>query len=419
MPNAVIYAKTDYLQYSDDAKQFWSIRFTQPSDREEFLTAVKSHCSIEEETLKQIEPLVESNTPAADEKPSLLSRMAKMGHHLPLANPYVKEASSDSEDVDSEPIGPLRHQMVATKWKPDVPSRPPSHQYPAANASPILSTSTLISYTNGGRSSDSDMMSLFTENRFQNTEVRMCLSKLETKIERVLDKMDTIKDGQGSAAKPKSDLEEEIIQLEEKVLMLKKENRQLRLGRDQESQADRAMVNQMKVEIEKSVLLQTQIDSQTEELAELRKLNAEQETNIESLGSFRQQLEEQYNIQKVEHENQIKELLEKETNLNNKIYELKTTAQDLEAHKITSKCEQTRLQETVKQLEQKLHDVQLVTAPSTVDMEHVVKDIMNNLYQNMQETIGNRTEWSSEDVLKLIRIAIKRETISVLSKTNP
>lgn len=83
------------------------------------------------------------------------------------------------------------------------------------------------------------MLAHFGESRMQNTELRMNLTKLEQRIDRVLDKIDTIavqpSPGVGrminsscSASTTSADAEAELIAMEERMLALRKENLAMR-----------------------------------------------------------------------------------------------------------------------------------------------------------------------------------------------
>lgn len=396
-PGSVINFKNEYIQYHDDVSQFWSIRFTKNEERDAFFGVVHTWCSIEKESVPQIEnpPPVSVNNVESISQPTLIDRMAKMGHQILPNNVLPAQAiSSDSDDIESDP--PHRKPILANKWKPDVPSRAlgNSHlQYPAG--------STLISYNpvhTLGNSSSADMVSLFTENRFQNTEVRMCLSKLESKIERVLDKVESIRDATNSSPKPRCDLEEEIIQLEEKLLAFKKENRQLRMGRDADSQADKAL----RAEQQKSSLLEAQLGEQTIELEKLRSSVATKEAQIQQLESERLLTDEHSRTQTGELQAKLKGLSSDKTASNATIATLKSRIGELEANQLTNEAQLSQLQSQAKSNGNESGDL--------------VKDIMNNMYQSVHETVADRRNWSADEVLKIMRTVIKRETMKVLGE---
>lgn len=394
----VIYVKKDYIQYHDDVAQFWSIRFAIDADREEFLTNVNTHCSIDKETVdvvpdKDKTPQPISEPPMSNNQSALLHRMAKMGQQIiPSAVLPSKELSSDSEDGDANA---LQHQIVSPKWKPDVPSRNNQLKYPS-NKSPVLSANTLISYNPlHAMTNDPEIVSLFTENRFQNTEVRMCLSKLESKIERVLDKVDSIRES-NSSTKPKTDLEEDIIKLEEKLLNLKKENRQLRLNQEADSQSDKALLSEQN----KNSMLKVRLDNQAVEIEELRKCVATKESEINRIELLRLASEDRNKTQTIELQSQIEELTRNQEQSSKDVAELQTSVKELEGDKL--------------KLVEQLANLQSKPTSSGIEISAVVKDIMNTMYQSIQETVCQRSEWSADEVLKLMRTVIKGETMNVL-----
>lgn len=416
-----MYIKNDYIQFHDDVSQFWSIRFAMHADRDEFISAAETLCTIVKESVEDVPktqnvianesimeiPVKENEISSpANSQSTLINRMAKMGQKMiPTSEIPPKENSSDSEDIEPVPSTQRKH-IVAPKWKPDVPSRSSINnqlQYPTTSSPPVLSANTLISYNptvHASMTNDPGMLSLFTENRFQNTEVRMSLSKLESKIERVLDKVDLIRDQ--SATKPKTDLEEEIIKLEEKLLGLKKENRQLRLDREANRSSDEALM----VEKKKISLLEVRLESQRDELEELRNCLTAKNSEIARIDSQRISSDEKSNSEMSQLKTKIEELCNHQSQSNIKIANMNTSIADLEKEKL--------------KVEEQLA-MQLQSDANTngnIQIADVVKDIMNTMYQSFQETISQRSEWSADDVLKLMRTVIKRETMNVL-KAHP
>lgn len=400
-----IYIRNDYVQYHDDAAQFWSVRFASDTDRDEFLAAVQDRCSIQKDSVEDGVTEKEKPHPIAEPvrsssaESTLIDRMAKMGRQiLPTRIVAGRAVSSDSDDTDPEQQQRTT-QIVASRWKPDVPSR---SLLTKPSPPPVLSANNaLIAYNHPiqAMTSDPEIVSLFTEHRFQNAEVRMCLSKLESKIERVLDKVDFIREANNSSTKPKSDLEEDIIRLEERLLELKKENRQLRLNREA---GDSHTAKALSVEKQRNALLEERLESQRAEMEELRKSIATKETEIQRMDSVRQQIEAESKTQSVEQQSRIDDLTNAHVLTNDSMSMLKASIADLERDKL-------ELEEQLSQFESARR------SSSGMEMGTVIKDIMNAMYQSIQATVSQRSEWSAEDVLKLMRTVIKRETMNVLS----
>lgn len=244
--DTVIYRNNLYLQFHDDLQLFWSILFQQ-EDLNEVLTFIGSSVKTQEAQQQQSEPVTNDrpSTPkskhsdqkfdenSSDErlketKANILSRMAKMGQPLPKFHASQSTNTDISDSSDTEVKAKVLQKPTVAARKPKVQSLVPvaasnMHLVPSNNFQfvPASNAANLAV-------ADSQYMNvLLAENRTQNSELRMNISKLETKIEKVLDKIEVLNSRSGD--EKHDNKEDEILALEEKILELKKENRAQKL----------------------------------------------------------------------------------------------------------------------------------------------------------------------------------------------
>lgn len=384
--------KPDYLQYFDDDGHFWSLHF-EGNDRSEILTAIGQ--SVDDM------PIVETATETSP--PSLHVRMTKMGGHqlLPLAAASAHEEIDEYKEADDDDDPP-------NKWKPDVPTRRSIMPFNGSSTpTSIAATSTLISY-NPIAAADCGLNSFLSENRIQNTEVRMNLSKLESKIERVIDKLDSLSGRTVANSKCDND-DDELLLLEEKLLTMKKENRQLRLQvvelkeqnrrcREQHNEADDAATlmadnERLRRELTAAKAETVQLDNvrQSDEKKLLDKLQAierhsEQEISkaIASLNAV--QLEQ--TTDRADAEKRIATLTDRVAEQNDEI------------HKLTKEIDGGKSDRNV--------EIEKIRTVHAEQIGETVRNIMNALYQQLQSEIGDA------DVLRICRKLIKAETAAAL-----
>lgn len=170
------------------------------------------------------------------------------------------------------------------------------------------------------------------------------------------------------------DKEEEIIQLEEKMLELKKENRALKL---------------QLTEIER-----VKVDSNSkdkEDLATLQKRNDENELTITELTSQVQELDRKLSAALESKEQEKQQLIEN----------------------YTAEIEQLR-----KEIKKESAQVQVEQPNSKVDHEsqtEKIRSIMNGFYVKLYQSIEGKETMSSADVLKITAEIIRKETKAALN----
>lgn len=224
-----VYWKPPYLQYHDDVNGFWSLLFASDNDSNAFFGKLEEVCIVdrtnstkteskafdtEKDASKPVEPVkstktVEQKSPektSSDDidgsiptsKAAVVHRVAKIGHQLPNFKPPFDDDSdsstlhSDSEKFPfkSSTISSIIPDKIGTIGSSHItPSHiTPSHITPSyippkpANISLALQPSIW--------SPGYDFNAFASENRIQNAEVRMNLTKLDSKLDRVLDNIE-------------------------------------------------------------------------------------------------------------------------------------------------------------------------------------------------------------------------------------
>lgn len=447
-----VYLKQDYFQYQDDEQQFWSIRFDVDADRSEILQAISKHCIVEHEPIEEKQPNVvptktritipveiplsaepcasTSSTAEEQSKRTLVTRMAKMGKQLPQVTrqPIATKDSSSPEDSDTD-VRKERYKPALPKWKPDVPTRIPHEMIPysgngmnTSSGTPILSTSTLIAYN---QMSEHGINAFLSENRIQNTEVRMNLSKLETKIEKVLDKIDLInlRTSEGHAAAKKTDVEEELLQMEEKMLALKRENRQFRIQIQELNNGNgnvKDLATALDIATATNQRLQSELKDRTNELQRMTITLNDKNEELARLRSHNSDILDEHktsvNQKQTEHDSAIQLLKAKHLENETKINQLQMDISQLTAEKSNTFKSLEMSEEKIKVLERQLKEknIEIVQEPA---LDITIKEIMNSFYQKFQDQLGEENTFNAEGLLKIVRVLIKKETTAALNRS--
>uniref|UniRef100_A0A182SL28 WH1 domain-containing protein n=1 Tax=Anopheles maculatus TaxID=74869 RepID=A0A182SL28_9DIPT len=413
-----ILLKQDYLQFrADDSNDFWSILFESESDRQALLTTIESWCCVEREPLVE-EPLSEVEKdpdPPKSKRSELAARMARMGgqampsmHEKSKAPPIPTTApGSDSSDTSDSKIETITTRP--TTRRPNLMSTVSMQMVPLAGMMPTTGNG-MPSQATGATMADMNFNLVMSENRMQNTEMRMNLTKLESKLDRVLDKIDLLNvHGAGDRPSSAADKDAEVLELEEKLLELKRANHALKskvrtletAERDGKREADAAMEGKLQTLEESERRLKESVLS-----LELR------------LGANRSEMEQQ----KTKLEVLEKQLVEEKHSVESKTKEMKVTLEQLEE----AQCERNRLKERVEQGNRRSEELQSQLTqlqkecnelkeakqrqPTAASNASLVKDIMNGCFQQLCDQI------TDPQVLKIIAQTIKRETKAALAQ---
>lgn len=375
-----MYFKQGYLRYLDDTNDYWSLHFSKDEDRDVFLAKIEEFGRIEresdntyEEPSKEPSPnikLAVMDAEAVDDSEHLpaarstgaISRVAKVGHQLPkLEASKIKSNDSDSSPrevhhrLPTFPTAGTLNSVVRTADQFNASK-------PEVFAVPNNLLANIMMQQNNTNSSISNFL---TESRVNSSESRVHMTKLETKIDRMLDKIELIK--LNAASKTDDEKDDEILRLEEKIVELKRENRMLKQGAKEFGS-------------ESSGAMETPKDSND--------------------GAAVASLTVDVNEARLEIEDLQKELKIKVTHiseLNDKMEKLEAQLEDEKA-KATQQTNGGRNDEAVGQ---------------NVD---VIRGIMNDFYQKIFQCLNARSSWPKQEVLKLAADLIRSETNAALTR---
>ncbi|XP_058446605.1 uncharacterized protein LOC131427441 [Malaya genurostris] len=412
-PSTTLMLKNSYFQFHSEDGCFWSVIFDHIMERDQLLKQINEICTIDQDDkpvpASRTIPFVELPDSDTDKtKASLITRMARVGQSIyPQDKPMSTTEVSDSSDTDVR---------IETLPRPNISSHRriinSAKNYPVAIGMQMVPSSTnALNTTMSGQSmlataADVNINMFLTENRMQNTELRMNLSKIETKLERVLDRIDLLNNLGTKEANQVIDKDEDMLQLEEKILELKRENHSLK-GRIRSLETE-AVTSKENIRT-KNQLLETEV--------ECEKLKDE----IEKLQNDIQESHENNQLRSNEIDRLNQELLGRNEIIEKTAKDLKVLEEQIKAHQSTENSlndanklltnELDCLQQTIASMEQKLVEQtkELKTNDSTV-LGDMVKEIMNSCFQRISDQIDDAS------VLKIVGQAIKQETKSVLQK---
>lgn len=373
-----LFWKSPYLQYRDDLGVFWSCLFAKEEDFDELCENLTGICAIvrtspdeQSHTKSEVhsknsdekESKVQTSSTAAEEgnsninsdesetrhKSDVMSRVVKVGQRMPIVTPASSKDVTDSQVLNTAPR------------KIDTEIANESHQMPKTQA-----------HSHSLPSDSSEFTAFTAECRLQNTELRINLSKLDSKLERVIDNIELLRLDTHSTqpARDANELEEEILKLEERLLDLKKENRCLKL--------------------------------QLQEMNLSRQKQLEQDSKDDSLM-------ESLRTENHEKGKKIDELLAQVENLTISLRNDLDTANKSNADKIEALQSELEVKSTEIDA---LH--QQVSEASNKSSE-MVRSILNEFYQKLHASICDKADVSSADVLKLSADIIRKETKAALN----
>lgn len=445
-----IYVKGNFIQYLDSSNNFWSILFENENDRDEAIKLLEERCTIEWIEIESSIKTNDSNNAMENEnenqeekdakndgppetdatctdksvetdpeekqtkqlKANILSRMAKMGKRL------VPSGSNKASDVsDSEGESPKRQPIAR---KPNTATSSPVLQIAKLHPSPHVPHTVEFRQTHNSNvisaaSSDSSLNNLLM---MQNTEIRFNLSKLDSKLDKLCDKIEVLSTS-SSLGNPNdrnnndSVREEDIVRLEEKLITVKRENLSLKsIIRDLEE--ERSRTASMQHSTNELNELKVQIKALTQENKEYKKHIidlSEQNGRIEILeGKLKNSLEANERAE-VQLKTKEADLGEIKSQLNCS----KRFAEDLQA----SLDEISRQKESITfatKETQTVHTGEASKSTETHLQENHIKEMMNSLYFKLCERISTINELKHSEVLKVIGLVIKQETQETLRK---
>lgn len=362
-----VFWKSPFIQYYDDLGVFWSLSSKEEDFDElcENLTGkceiVRTSCDEQSQTKSEVQgenseekASIQMSSTEAEEgdnsnsndsetrhKSDVMSRVAKVGLRMPMANPVGGKDSIDSQTLKT---APKKIETENVKESNQMPNNPMQ--------------------SNSVPSDSSEFIALTAEYRLQNTELRINLSKLDSKLDRVIDNIELLRLDANAKPRDSNELEEENLQLEERMLELKKENRCLKL--------------------------------------QLQEVNLSRQQKLEQVSKHNSLME---TLRTENHEKgiQIDELLAQVEHLTISLQNDIDTARSNE-DKITALQKELGVKSTeIDRLQQQ------ITEASNKSSE-MVRSILNEFYQKLHASICDETDVSSADVLKLSADIIRKET---------
>ncbi|XP_065363595.1 repetitive organellar protein [Calliphora vicina] len=438
----LLYKQTKYWQFYDEESIYWSFSFDTVTDEEEFvdklndknitykesqekanvtdnilelpkLNTETEDIVIEEDFTKQI-PAVATK----ESKNSLIKRMAKMGRPLPTLSSSNQQTTTDfSDSSDTEVI----KTPLASLQKPSITPRSnkvanikTNHQLVTSMAAynTAATTSTAVYPVNPMESQYMQM--LLTEQRTQGSELRMNMNKLENKIEKVLDKLELYDRPEGKQRPEKDD---EILELEEKLLMLKKENRKLKQTIQERSckESEENKIQDIVYEF-KEDLKHFNIDYKQD----LKYILKDLQDKLRENQKITQETQKQLEANEIKLREEQKELVLKTSHnieIQNEISLLKEQQNDFKFKLNEKDTEVVKLKQELLDLQSKLQE-KCVESIKTPD-DAVIKSIMNNLYVDIADKLDNSNLPQTEQVLALIAASIRQQTLKSLQKSKP
>ncbi|XP_053692786.1 uncharacterized protein LOC128741191 [Sabethes cyaneus] len=411
-PSTKMFLNHNYLQFHSDDECFWSVLFDQLAEKKTFCSTIGKVCKVEErkDDVAVCRPIPASRTtiPIVEEpdsdstdrkKTNLLTRIAKVGQPILVQDKQFRTEISDSSDTDVRIETIPRHRRTGSGSK----------IHPVTIGMQMLPSSTALSTAIAGQnlmqtSNDCNFNMLMAENRMQGTELRMNLSKIESKLERVLDKIDLLSpseaSGLGIAKKSTFDRDEVILNLEETILEHKKENHMLkRKIRNLEMEAT-SSTQLMKTE---ELLMQAdkRCQSLQDEVAQLRQdVQTSKENSCKDIKE----------IERLSAELVQKTMLAEKNSKNIQLLEEQLTA----AQKEQASLQQTNLalENDLKNCKSTITTLQQTQLAQSEQQEkqqdHVIKNIMNTCFHRICEEINDPR------VLQIVGEVIKKQTKAAL-----
>lgn len=464
-----LYVKDSFLQFADDIGALWSITFDTEFDKEAVLKIMETRCHVQRDerfrsfdsrpSLEEIKE--EKSNENHDEKQNkqqranILSRMAKMGKKIVL--PKTAAAAATNNDLSDNSSD---NDIKGDYHKPQKPHVPPRNKHnnrhhnnsnvpqlqiaqigpgPGNVVGPINTfTEPHIIPQFISSTAETNLNLMLSENRIQNTEIRFNLSKLENKVEKILDRVDLLNtSGSGCSADRCTNFnrDEEIIELDEKLLALKKENLNLKFKiRDLEIERERVEqygVGERGMHSPNPEFDENELKNDNESL---RKLNQNISLELERIAEEMKSLED-----KIDDNNALMEA--KDVELKAKDSQIEEAIRQLEEFKVKLESEEKQNINLQKQLQEVSSNVSKLefqhSRPDSQDIScqtesyndtnnntnnsnnELIKEIMNNLYFKLCDKIQNlnENEMKQSEILKNIGQTIKQETNEALRKT--
>lgn len=344
-------------------------------------------------------------------KSNILTRMAKMGKRIVSPSRKLTTTNTELSDSSDPEVSPRRkaQQHQQSPQRPHTTQNSPALQVAKLQPGPIAHSiefsnfmrpppsSALVNHHSSGPTSASD--SSLNLMLMQNTEIRFNLSKLDSKLEKLCDKIESMsansvaatiaskESNNNSARGSGGGVDEDIVRMEEKLLVMKRENINLksiiRNLEDKLNEPPDTELNELKIKLKTAQL-------------ENKNISLELNNKNEKIHLLEAKMKASRDERDVEFSN-----LEVELN------DLKSQLASL----------QVSLDKVRQQRENSLTiETQTEQETTVAFSEASIKEIMNNLYFKLCEKISSTSDMKQSEVLKIIGQTIKQETSECLKK---
>lgn len=304
-----------------------------------------------------------------------------MGKKIVLPN---KSSHSEMSGDSSESEGSPKRKAATTN---NTPVLQVARLHPGPTPHSTAHTVEFVKQSHGNVISAASSDSSLNLMMMQNTEIRFNLSKLDSKLDKLCDKLEVLSAASSLSVNDKNNNDNDVMKLEERLLSIKRENINLKsMIRDLEGRSRSCELS-------------------SDELNELRA----------QLKSIQQ-----------EHKNISLELVNKDE----KIQRLEATVEEREVQRKNDEADLAELKSQLNvshrnfqelQAEMKQRESSVARESQTEAQTHppsdvMIKEIMNNLYFKLCEKISNAKDLKQSEILKIIGQTIKQETSECLKK---
>lgn len=260
---------------------------------------------------------------------------------------------------------------------------------------------------------------MLSEQRTLGSELRMNVSRLSERTDMILSKLDVIDKQTSSniAVNSTYSREDDLLELEERLLVLRKENRKLKLSLEDVQQPQistdsyaKEILNQLSdsldnLNVKKSTDLKVVLNDLVEKCQSnneaLNKMSSKlHSTNVSYEDTLRELSDVKILIQKLQ--NKIKITQDNETTMRKQLEEFERTNEQLKLElKVARNDFETKLME------------------KSDDLECTVKTIMNQLYLNIASRLqtDNQSKETTDHLLDIIGATIRHQTLKTLKAT--
>lgn len=480
----IIVQNDNYVTYNDDSHSTWSLMCCNSQDCSNIIKEIQNHDVIvrfdnKSSTTPPMIPAkpssivhkkdtsatsVEKSDHESDidsslckkKKASLISRMAMMGQSIlpSLSTIDNTSDSSDNTDCRNQINKNVRHKTIKSSIKKtnhqksnDATNAITEDINPALHSSnpdiiplytsingqlvPVTHTNITTMPFNNTERADNIQQVLLSEQRINNTELRMNLNRVSDKVDQILDKVklceiENIKSRQNCSndiyMKLLTEYENKISHQSNKITFLENQLTSLKTNPD-----DKIIIKQLPDYMELNEKIKYLEMTNREKDTDIDKLRNELFTSKNKNSLEEQKLNEQAMLQKIEVLE--KELVDKckiiELN-NDSVLKVNTLEQENECLKsqlseatkehdaLVKECEYLR--DTNSKVINELDQMKLKNKDNKINFNKTVKEVMNTTYHTLSANFQSGESYSGDDIKGIIATIIKKITMKHLSE---